>query len=220
MKEKLLDRISLIIDQGNSLYKDLKYSDTFTDGYSSSGEFYGFKTLGLSFIKDLYGKNHAFYKEFKKSSEDSNEYNIDECMSILRSIKIEIQNDWLISFKKLVSAELFSDFMEMSKYLLNEKYKDPAATIIGSTLEENLRQLCTENKIDIYVEKNGKKSAKKASQMNDELYKASVYSSLQHKSITSWLDLRNNSAHGKYNQYDLKDVELMYSGVLNFITNY
>ena len=38
-------------------------------------------------------------------------------------------------------AELFADFLEMADYLLSEGYKDPAAVLGGSMLEEHLRQL-------------------------------------------------------------------------------
>ena len=44
--------------------------------------------------------------------------------------------------KKLVSAEIFSDFLEMAAHVLEQDYKDPAAVMIGTVLEENLRQLC------------------------------------------------------------------------------
>ncbi len=37
----------------------------------------------------------------------------------------------------------------MAEYLLKEGYKDPAAVITGSTLEEHLRKLCIKNGIDI-----------------------------------------------------------------------
>ena len=216
--EDLLERIDYTINLGKELYKTLSI-DTSADTYryDSTGKFAGFKSSALSLISNLYGKKHSYYKEFQTASNDSYEYNINESMSILNSIKDEIQNGWLYSFRSVVSAELFSDFLEMSNYLLQEGYKDAAAVMIGSVLEENLRELCRRNKIDISIEKKGKIIHKSADSMNNDLYKENVYTSLEHKSILSWLDLRNKAAHGKYSEYDKNKVELMYSGVLNFL---
>ena len=53
--------------------------------------------------------------------------------------------------------------------------------------------------------------------MNAELAKASAYSALDQKSVTAWLDLRNKAAHGKYSLYDRNQVDLLISGVSQFL---
>ena len=47
--------------------------------------------------------------------------------------------------------------------------------------------------------------------------KNQIYSKLDQKSVTAWLDLRNNAAHGHYDKYEAVQVELMISGVRDFI---
>jgi len=103
----------------------------------------------------------------------------------------------------------------MAEYLLEEGYKDPAAVITGSTLEEHLRKLCTKNGIDIMS--SGKLRPKKADGMNSELAKQGVYSKLELKSVTAWLDLRNKAAHGKYSEYNENQVKQLIIGVRDFI---
>jgi hypothetical protein len=49
----------------------------------------------------------------------------------------------------------------MAEYLLNESYKDPAAVMTGSVLEEHIRQLCIKNSIPIETIKDGKPVTKK-----------------------------------------------------------
>ena len=56
--------------------------------------------------------------------------------------------------------------------------------------------------------------------MNAELAKKEVFNKTFQKQITAWLDLRNNAAHGKYDQYGEMEVKLMISGILNFIQLY
>ena len=36
--------------------------------------------------------------------------------------------------------------------------------------------------------------------------------------ITAWLDIRNNSAHGNYNEHNTDQVDLMIKGIKNFIS--
>tara|TARA_R100000935_G_C2770450_1_gene137442 strand:- start:141 stop:803 length:663 start_codon:yes stop_codon:yes gene_type:complete len=177
-----------------------------------------FRSSALSFIKSLVGENHPYYKEFNTRVRDIDESDTQEGRGILNSIKREIDNGYLTTLKGIVSAEIFTDFLEMAEHLLEENYKDPAAVMIGSVLEEHLRQLCQKNSIDTFLMKNDKQFPKKADLINSELSSSAVYNKLDQKAITTWLDLRNKAAHGRYNDYNLEQVKLMYQGVIDFIT--
>jgi hypothetical protein len=61
---------------------------------------------------------------------------------------------------------------------------------------------------------------KKADLLNSELAAAGAYSKLDQKSITSWLDLRNKAAHGKYSEYTKEQVVLTLQGVRDFMVRY
>jgi hypothetical protein len=54
--------------------------------------------------------------------------------------------------------------------------------------------------------------------INTALYKKEIYESLDLKGVTTWLDLRNKAAHGKYNLYVQQEVSIMLAGVMNFIS--
>ena len=54
--------------------------------------------------------------------------------------------------------------------------------------------------------------------MNSDLASASAYSKLDQKNVIAWLDLRNKAAHGKYDEYDLKQVALLTQSVRDFIS--
>lgn len=176
------------------------------------------RASSLSFLKNLFGENHPYYQEFNVKVSDSAPSHTNIGKGILKAVKQEIDGGWLFTIKGLVSAEIFSDFLEMAEYLLQEGYKDPAAVMTGSVLEEHLRQFCNREGIPIEVDNGGKLSPKKADRLNADLASVGAYNKLDQKSITSWLDLRNKAAHGKYNEYTKEQVELMYQGVTNFIS--
>ena len=111
--------------------------------------FMGLKTASLSLILKIYDKSHPFYKELERIQEYYYPSAAKGLLSILISISEEVNGGWLFTTKGLVSSEIFADFIEMAEHLLNENYKDPAAVMIGSVLEEHLRQLCIKNNIEI-----------------------------------------------------------------------
>jgi hypothetical protein len=181
--------------------------------------FQEFRSASLSFMNNLLGSNHVMYTEFESKIKSAHPTYITAGRGILKAVKQEIDGGWLFTVKGLVSAEIFTDFLEMASHLLQEGYKDPAAVMIGSVLEEHLRQLCTSNGIEVAMPdaKTGKQIPKKADRMNNDLAGASIYNKLYQKSILGWLDLRNKAAHGQYGEYDARQVELMEAGVIDFI---
>ena len=95
----------------------------------------------------------------------------------------------------------------MARYLVNEGFKDPAAVLIGSTLEAHLIELC--KKLSIEVEKvnsKGETIIKSASVINSDLKNAEAYSSAIQKQIIAWQGIRNFAAHGDYNQYSIEET--------------
>ncbi len=129
--------------------------------------------------------------------------------------------DCLVTYRELINAELYSDFLSMAEHLLREQsLKEPAAVIAGSVLEEQLRKLCDKNKIDTKITKDGKQLPKKPTVINAELKKASVYNLNEHKQVEAWLGIRNSAAHGKYDEFDEMQVSVMIRGLREFLSRF
>jgi hypothetical protein len=172
----------------------------------------------LSFASQVFGPEHTYTKELSRVSKESYRQSIREVQAILHSAREELAGGWFANLRQLVSAEIFTDFLEMSEYLINEGYIHPAAVMIGSVLEEHLRQLCTAAGIAVeQVAADGSVKPKKADALNTELAKAGKYSKLDQKNVLAWLDLRNKAAHGKYSEYTAEQVKNLLSGVAEFV---
>jgi hypothetical protein len=175
------------------------------------------RSLGLAFIESTFGKDHSYYTEFDVAIRDNYQSEIEQGFGVLKAVQFQIQSGWVETTKGLVTAEVFGDFLEMARHLLDEKYKDAAAVMIGGVLEEHLRQLCKSNAIDIEDDVKGKLVPRKADRLNSELAKKKIYDNGEQKQVTAWLDLRNNAAHGNYSKYDEARVALMLDGVQGFV---
>jgi hypothetical protein len=184
----------------------------------SAGIRTGFRAAALSFLANTFGPQHPFYSEFSSRVQGNALSSANAGREILRAAKAEVEGGWSQSVRALVSAELFSDFLEMASYLLAEGYKDAAAVMVGSTLEEHLRELSRHRGFAVEMERDGRRVPKKADALNSELAAAGVYSKLDQKAVTMWLDLRNKAAHGKYSEYTRQQVELMHQGVVEFMS--
>ena len=107
--------------------------------------------------------------------------------------------------------------MFLFNLILSRLLKDAAAVIAGGTLEAHLRQLCAKHGIDVEVSTSKGIRPKRADTMNADLAKESVYSKLDQKNVTAWLDLRNKAAHGKYTEYAESQVSIFVTALRDFI---
>lgn len=142
---------------------------------------------------------------------------IDNLIGILKALKVDYEAGHLEAIHELIHADVFADFLEMAYYLLEEGYKDPAAVFAGGVIEDQLRKLSQKNEIAAQKEDS---RPKKADRLNADLTSANVYSKLDQKNVTAWLDLRNKAAHGKYSEYSKEQVALMIQGIRDFISRY
>jgi len=133
---------------------------------------------------------------------------------VAKALREDLNAGYLRSMIEIVHAEVFADFMEMASHLLSNGYKDAAAVIAGSTLESHLKTLAIKNGVPVEVDD----KPLKAERINQELVKATVYTVLDQKNVTAWLDLRNKAAHGDYTAYSAEQVQLLLSSVQDFIT--
>lgn len=183
----------------------------------ASDRFTEFRSASLSFLAGAFGARHPYYGDFDARVTDTWSSSIQSGIGILRAARDELAGGWLRTTRGLLSAEIFGDFLEMADHLLSEHYKDAAAVVCGSALEEHLRQLAAVASVPVNVHKGADTFAKKADSLNADLAKADAYSKLDQKSITVWLDVRNKAAHGKYSEYEEAQVGLMIEGVRQFI---
>ena len=123
--------------------------------------------------------------------------------AIFLAAKADFDGGYLTSLRSIVQAEVFSDELEQAVELLKKGYKAPAAVIAGVVLETSLRELCDRRKL----------SRGKIDKMNADLAKDGAYNLLQQKRITALAQIRNDAAHGNWNEFSDADVKGMMSEI-------
>lgn len=127
---------------------------------------------------------------------------LESLCGLLRALRAEYDADRLQSFRELVHADVFADFLEMADHLLEQNYKDAAAVMTGGVLEEHLRKLCGRHSIPgTNTDRAGKVHPKMTDAMNTDLAKGGVYGNIERQSVAAWAAIRNAAAHGDYTIY-------------------
>lgn len=216
LKEKIILKIDRLIVQAENIGLEFPNSNDYeTANHANYIEFKAFKASCLNSLQKILSHDNAYYEGIASLLKSYLMEDVVTIISILNNLKDDVNDEWIGNFKGIISAEIFSDYLDMSGYLLEEGYKDAAAVMIGSTLEEHLRQLAIKQGEIILITSKGKPV--KADTINGELKKHGVYNLLNQKDVTAWLDLRNNAAHGKYDQYTIEQVKNMLVSVRDFI---
>jgi hypothetical protein len=214
----LQTRVEQLIAQAETALKNARATQYSGVPVMQAEEWTALRAAGLAFVESTFGRAHSYYEEFEKKVDDSSDYHAKYAVGILTAIRDQIKGGWIETTKGLVTAEVFADFLEMAEHLLEQKYKDPAAVVGGSVLEEHLRQLCAAASLPVDDSSSGRSLPRKADTLNADLTRSGKYSKLDQKAVTACLDLRNKAAHGKYSEYTIEQVGLMLAGVREFIS--
>jgi hypothetical protein len=129
-------------------------------------------------------------------------------------VKEDLQEGVLLTgIRDLVSAEIFSDFLDMAKHLHESGYKDPAASLTGAVLEDGLRRIAQSKNVTV-------KQTDNLNSLNQRLAASEIYTRVQQKSIAAWTEIRNNADHGHFERYSQQHVSDMIRGVEAFLASY
>ncbi len=143
-------------------------------------------------------------------------------VGILRALRDDYANGRILSVHERIRSDVFSDFLEIAEYLIeDEGLKDPAAVLAGGVLEEHLRKLCDKHGVPTTsTDSKGKTHPKRLDALNGELGNQAVYSKNEQKQITAWAGIRNDAAHANFGSYTGEQVKLMIAGIRDFLNRH
>lgn len=168
-------------------------------------------TSCLNLLHRIFGADSVHYENFKALYPHFHNYSpVVQALGVLRAAQHDYEQEFLFNTRVLIEAEVFDEFLEQAKHLLNSGYYQTAAVVIGSVLEDGLRKLCGRHDVSLAAKP-------KLDGMNSELTKHGVYNKLTQKRITWLADIRNKAAHGEWEKFTKTDVEDMLRDVRQFM---
>jgi len=169
------------------------------------------------FPKNRYLDKAAYYLNIAPKNLTSTD--IKTVIEILKALKHDIINGYLERYSTYVTAGVFNDFITMSKRLCeNENGLLPAASLSTAVLEDSLRRIASTNNIPV-------EEADTLGSLNQKCYGVRAYQKNHLQLINGWAAIRNDADHGHFElfegqPYAKKDIELMISGIEQFLASY
>ena len=161
------------------------------------------------------GKKNSYYEELSSVPLAWHGYIEGIATDILKRFINAVENDLITSsFERNIKNDVVNDYLEQAHYLLENSKVHPGsvAMIIGSSLEEFLRNWVEEQGFSLDDQKPSIDTYAKILKQNELLNKQDM------KDITSWAGIRNDAAHGKWDEVsDRQRIKLMLEGVNYFI---
>ncbi len=177
------------------------------------GIFTEWRAQSLSLLTNLLGAEHVYVTNFEREVDQGFTSSVKAGIGILKAVLQDIEDGSLTDVRTLVSAEVFTDFLDMAGHLLEHGYKDPAASLCGAVFEEGLRRIATKNRVNV-------RKRDDLSILNQKLATKGVYTRLVQKRLAVWTDVRNAADHGRFSEYSEADVADMHKGVSSLLAQH
>lgn len=222
--DKVIAEVDALVQTAERLSRDAAASPRHL-GPDRIQELSSLAVRGGQTIQKLYGSGSQYVQSWTDvlatasfTSMHSNHHDhVSQICGILKSVQHDLKGGLLTDIKRLLQAEIFTDFLEMAEHLLDTGYKDPAAVLLGGVLEDSLRKMAVAVGIST-TGANGKPLT--IEPLNVAIAKAGTYGPLVQKQVTTWANLRNDAAHGKFSKYDAEQTRQMLHFVQKFCADY
>jgi hypothetical protein len=179
-------------------------------------QFAEWRSQTIAFARSLLGDGHSYLIQFESATEpvvtnEQSDPHVDQReagVGVLRAIREDVANGCLTGLRRLVAAEVFTDFLEMAEHLLEHGYHHPAASLGGAVLEDGLRR---------ELAARGVRATGNLESMNQIALDQQVYGPLVFKQVKVWIDIRNDADHGKWDRIEAERVASMLRDLPSFL---
>ena len=184
IQEEIISRLETLIKKVDHVLSTHKPNPQSVIGFPtiSSEAFSEWQSQSLSYLMNILGEQHVYVQKFRDEIKEGYQETVKAGRGILNAVLEDIKGGYLKKIETLVSADIFTDFIEMAEHLLKQGYKDAAASLIGAVLEDGLRKICLNNEIAL-------KSKEDISSLNQKLANANTYNRLTQKKVQVWNDI-------------------------------
>lgn len=161
-------------------------------------------------LEIAFGRGSSHFRRFEELTRLKTVYlfQLEPIVGVLKGALNDLEGGFLPGQELLVASEVFDTLLEQAKYLSESGNKDLAAMLARVVIEDALRRIARQEKID---------DTQRVSKINDDLKRADMYPEPMRSQIQSWLATGNAAAHGKFNEYTDEQVKSMIEGIRGFL---
>ncbi|MDO9041909.1 MAG: hypothetical protein Q7U64_06155 [Desulfocapsaceae bacterium] len=220
MKEDFEQRISELVLEGKTLVDTLRKSRSGFEYYVPNARTVEYqKWLGstvnlLKLIDQPYGifvtESTRLFNENTTSSIMS--HVVQKMYGILTSAQDEWQRGFLRKVEFIVIADAYDDFLDHASIYHKGNKKIESAVLASTVLEDTIKKIAQKHNVD--------SKGKSLEPLIDELVKEGIITQVKGKRIKGFAGVRNHALHAEWDEFDIKDVGQLISGVRELIENF
>lgn len=177
------------------------------------GPFADWRSQGLAFLRSVLPSEHTYVAEFSAVTTPQDPYDPrgstrNAGVGVLTAFREDLAAGYLTEVRKLISAEVFTDFLDMAQHLLDEGYYHAAASVTGAVLEDALRRTLRDQDV---------KATGNLESMNQVALDQGLYRPLVFTQVKVWIGLRNDADHGNWAAVEADRVQSMIRDLPSFL---
>lgn len=161
----------------------------------------------LNLVEMTFGTKSSHYERLKQITHDKQSVyfvNYREALGVFLGAKADYEKGCYISLDKMVSGEVFGDFIAAAKRSRDEGNKDVAAVLACAALEDALKRFASVNGLNV--------DGKEMSEVISALKSKGLVGGAQKSILETMPKIRNSAMHADWSKISLIEV----GGVIGF----
>ena len=131
---------------------------------------------------------------------------------LLDSVHDEWRRGFLRKIEHIFIAEAFDDFLDHASFYHKGNKKIESSILASAVLEDTMKRIARKNGI--------KNKGKSLEPLIDDLVKVGVFTPVKAKRVKSFAGIRNHALHAEWDEFDIKDVGELITGVRELIDSF
>lgn len=137
---------------------------------------------------------------------------VQKMYGLLESAHDEWQRGFLRKIEYIVVAEAFDDFLDHASAYHKGNKKIESSVLASAVLEDTIKRIAGKNGVET--------KGKTLDPLIDDLVKADVFTPVKAKRAKGLAGVRNHALHAEWDDFDIRDVGELISGVRDLIDNF
>ncbi len=221
MKEEFEQRLAELVSEGQALISSLprdEYGPSYWVPEERIAKYQKWLGSTTNLLKLIDLPNGTFVTECDRlMNEKDNNSGIatrifQKMHGLLGSAEDEWKRGFLRKIEYIVIAEAFDDFLDHASIYHKGNKKIESSVLASTVLEDTVKKIAKKNNID--------PKGKSLEPLIDDLVKEGIITPVKAKRIKGFAGVRNHALHAEWDDFDIKDVGQLISGVRELIDNF
>jgi hypothetical protein len=182
--------------------------------YADEQAFYAWASSSLNLLMGVFGKESPHYEQLHAEISQTKDHyveadHLNACKGIFLGAKSDVDDGYVFQLDRVISAEIFGDFVTAAKAALSEGQYTVATVLASSALEDALKKYATKNGLDV--------EGKNMEDVVNALKSKGLVGGAQTSLLSAMPKIRNHAMHAEWDKLTPQDAGSIIGFVEQFL---